>query len=419
VRAVVRRHRASIALVLSLLAHGLVLLWLSRQKPPAPAMRAALPVELRIVHLPPLQSKEHRSSAQTAKKPAGGQMHEPSHVATRPPSSPPPGAASSAKPGGAPGHSTVSSLDSPVTRNLLPNLPLGSDQGPGVQVPSHGQTIHNDGSGPDEKAVAAYDAERAQRTVQDWTTDLLADARAQRGLPGPYFSAVKEALEAELNSAPPNIDKKAFGKPFQMGGAAALEEMGKQYSRYGKTGNPLGDVDPDTDDVQTRNSPNMQAMLRDPGGQTPQGQIGAALAGMEPARQMLRRGTEEAKLSAVVELLQAKDGAVREAHLRKTSGNRAFDEGVLAAAPKAIAKLQPPSGPGLGTHADAIRSLWEFQGKLNYKKNAHGMSGSDIAKNALSSFATGQLAFDETQGVEMLDMEHPTLEFTAKLLRLY
>jgi hypothetical protein len=219
------------------------------------------------------------------------------------------------------------------------------------------------------------------------------------------------------------VDRKAM-ENARHAGSLALDTLSDQWQRYAKTGNPLPELDKDTAEVATRNSSNAQAMLRDPGGTTAAGAIGAAIEGMAPARQLGDRVSDELMLSAIVELLQARDGKVREAHLKKTSGSKAFDEGVLAAAPKAVAKLGPPQGPGLGTNADQIRSVWEFQGRLKYKKKAKAMAkdsdGASAALNAVASVLTGQAAFDETTGdVSVLDLAHPTLELTAKLLTLY
>jgi hypothetical protein len=276
--------------------------------------------------------------------------------------------------------------------------------------------------------LAEYNAERAQRKVQGWAEESLAEGRAQRGLASPYFHDLKKSLEELFSQSPPALDAKDFEKMGSAAASAGVGEYGEQLSRYGKTGNPLEPRDPDVEEVQTRYSANAQAAMRDPGatsaapwGSSPSAQIGAALEAMEPARRVTERAADELKLSAVVELLQARDGKVREARLKKTSGSKAFDDGVLAIAPKAAARLPAPSGPGLGTKADEIRSLWEFQGRLRYRKKVGDMANKkDVALGALTSLASGSVSFDETKGsVELLDVTHPTLELKAKLLKLY
>jgi hypothetical protein len=408
-----------------MLLHGLLLWWIIQRVPKtrSPASTVAIHVDLRM-----LPSVPKHAPARPVRQTSPTTVAQlPAHPARPPPlaSTPTHGQAAEGPPGSRRGEREGSHApDAPMTAKLIPRLPPGMFESGNGEGSSHGVTLHNDGAEPDPEAQAAYDAERAARRVQGWATEQLADARAQRGQVSGYFDDMKRAFEQELDASPPAVDGKALGSAKGAAGLA-FGSLLEQAQRYGHTGTPLPEVDPDVQDVHDRYSSNAQAMIRDPAGMTPMGSIGAAIeagSGGAVAQQMRQHVQEQMGLNALVELFQRRDGSVREAKLARTSGNKAFDEGVVAAAPKAIAKLKPPTGVGLGTNPEEIHSLWQFQGTLRYKKNVKDLkhqSAGRVALDTLAAVGTGQLGFDETQGVEVLDLAHPTVEFTAKLLRLY
>jgi hypothetical protein len=127
-------------------------------------------------------------------------------------------------------------------------------------------------------------------------------------------------------------------------------------------------------------------------------------------------------LVAILEFRQASDGKLLSTLLLRSSGDKVFDTHVLHTAPESIAKAGLPRPGAAGIHADGIRSVWAFEGRVVYRKKAREIHLEKdwwyFAASAPLSLITGN--FDETTGdVYVVDLHDPKYTCAVRLLRVY
>src|SRR3990167_9129022 len=115
-----------------------------------------------------------------------------------------------------------------------PNLQL-SDKGTIAVEPSRGETIHPDDPRFDPDVIAAREKATVKGRVDGMAEDMLADARAQNGLPHPYLMSVRsEGMRG--------LDKLAREQGVRASGELAGKVLAQRYQSavesYGKGGNP-------------------------------------------------------------------------------------------------------------------------------------------------------------------------------------
>ncbi|WPB80086.1 energy transducer TonB [Archangium violaceum] len=208
---------------------------------------------------------------------------------------------------------------------------------PVAEEPSRGRTIRNlPGETPDPQALAEYQAEEAKARVEGWAADTLAEARAQRGAPSPYFHQLKSAFSEQLVEPPtPNA---------AVVGSRLVREQLEAVQRFGKTGSPT--VAPEKREHRLEQRNRLQA---------------AAEAGRAANMYMVDVTAPILALAAVVEVWQEPDGKLRELKVLESSGDPAFDSWAISRLRKALAKASSPPDAGVGIRDEGIRSRWRLE----------------------------------------------------------
>jgi len=399
----VKLRRESVAFGISVALHCALLMVLARRRPQPRAThpRPPIAIQLRTVPrqegpAPPPPQTQPKQPAPESQDLARG-TRKPSHRQA-PVEAPKSG---NTTPNDAPVASAPLKDDSPRAIHLVPGIQSwGGFSKPAPAPESHGQTVQNTPQErPDPQAVAALNAERVKRRVENWIKDDVASLRVEKGLVDRYFGDMKKALE-QAAANPPKFEAHLARNFFADWSSAA--------QRYGAGRNPYGQ-----DDVSPLSRARQEAA----------GTRYEDFANKLGQGSALRRFAEGgAALLAVVELRQSATGELLASLLIQSSGNKAFDEHVMRSAPKAILQLPGPKPGGAGIHSDGLRSEWAFEGRIHYKKKLRDMHLKDdwwyLAASSPLALLTGN--FDETNGdVYVVDLRDPKYTCTVRLLRVY
>lgn len=238
--------------------------------------------------------------------------------------------------------------------------------------------------------------------VQGMAEDDLARARAQEGVAAPYFNDMGKALAAQLENPP----------PFN------LETLGQRYLRHylpqaehfgatGTTAEPPPRVPTNLEEVQelARNEPAFQRLYLQ----------------LQAGQQLQKFADGQVELVVIVELIQEVDGRLRSVRVLEASGDREFDEFVMAQVPEALASLGPPPETGPGVRPEGIRTRWAVEGRTVYLKRSSELKNKDVAWLATAT-ALGLLAgrFDEVTGEALVvDLFEPKFVLHPRLLGIY
>ena len=390
------------ALLISLALHAALIAYLSTRPAPAPLPPAAPPlewVEVEVKQTPPSPPPERpapvakkKETVQNAPRPSAsaplaesgparvGEPHADA-VEERAP------LAEAPAPQSAPGDRLIT---------LLPrsDLPLGTG---GIAVPSgKGHTLRPDDPSLSKEVQDAEAEHRVSGRVNGFLEDTLSEARAQRGLPHPYFTGVGEAARAGL-------DRDARDQNM----VAGLGEVAVQYAKryvesvgsYGKSGNP--DLGP------PGTTPRMSEKLSERVGV---GNDQVALRALVQASELsddLKHGRP--LFSLTLEMRQSKATKQRTTLLLKGSGNPGFDAFVLGSWPNAVDEAGPP--PPEAFHGPELRSVWAIEGWLRMSKKL---------EQALSYLPSpGVMGVPLDRVAPKLTEEGYRYEFRARLLRVY
>jgi hypothetical protein len=268
-----------------------------------------------------------------------------------------------------------------------PDLPLSS-RGEMPVEPQRGETIHPDDPRFDKDVILAKEKARVTARVQGFAEDVIAQARAEGGLPHPYLVTLGEAGRNGLTKmaaekgvrASPELAGKVLGARVQ----SAVES-------YGKGGDPnLG-------------KPGREPLLSEKFTQPDQNAM-KALAQSSEFWDQITHG--KPLLTLTLELRQTKDNGVKTTIL-KASVDPSFDKFVLEAWPQSIAKAGPP--PPDAFHANELRSIWEIEGWP--AKTAFDKAMTYLPETGVMGVPLTKLIPGAAKGFGY--------EFRAKLLRVY
>lgn len=324
-------------LVVSLLVHLTFGVWMATHQVEAPVHEP--PGEIWFEEAPPPppppvaeeEQAENTLPAPTKKKPTKSAVRAPSADKAGP---------EAPLATGAPIDSPKS--DQPRTKIELfpPNIAL-SPSGTIAVEPSRGETIHPDDPRFDPDVIAAKERQRVNARVKGFAEDDLAQARAEGGLPHPYFMKLREAGNKGLDKlaaargmkAPPALLGKVLGTRFQ-----------DSAQSYGKSGNPnLG---------PPGQAPRLSELLTQP-----EQQGMKALAQATEMFDDLSHG--KPLLTLTLEFRQSKSNDMKTTII-KASIEPSFDAFVLEAWPSSVAAAGPPPPDAFRT--DELRSIWQVEG---------------------------------------------------------
>ncbi|MFP2927589.1 ferrichrome ABC transporter substrate-binding protein [Pyxidicoccus sp. 3LG] len=348
-RAVSRRSRLGLTLLLSVLLHAALLFALSRvpsAQPPRQATRAA--VELEVFYPPekpttppaPTVRPPDRTSAppvRRAERPSLPGVEEPKSQASaeRPGTEDSKSQASAKPPASEPLKDDVPRAV-PDRLVLVPEGMLGEGMSLTGEPPSTGRTLRNvPGSEPDPKAIAAREAEEARVRVDGWARDSLAAARAESGAPHPYFAQLQKDFTKELVNPPPP-DLKVLASRMK-------REQVEAIQRFGKTGSPYAPKERDHR-LEQRN------------------RFQAAVEAGRAANMFMVDVTEPIlALAAIVEVRQSRDGKLLDLQVIEGSGDPKFDAWAVSQLREALAQAEAPKAGGVGIRDDGMRSRWRLK----------------------------------------------------------
>ncbi len=383
------RLRVPPALLASLLLHAGLGLLLQRTTEPPPVVHTHplewVTVDVEVEPEPPPPAPRPQPTRPSAKtKPTKGAVREPAPAETAPPSTAEPES-----------DAPRAVLEKPSERGglLLPASSFGPD-GELSEAP-RGRTLRPDDPSFDPVAIRAEEARVVKKRVDGWTQDELAEARAQRGLPHPYFSGLREAAIAGLG-------KRATEVGLVASKADEMRAIGERYegaaSSYGKSGNPnLG---------PPGLAPRQSEILKDRLGNNPDTMPLQALVQATELMNDLSHG--KPLITLTLELRQFRDGAPLVVRVVQPSRDGKFDAFVLEAWPKSIASAGTP--PPDAFHGAELRSIWAVEGWLALPKALAG--------------AVSYLPMPGFMGVGAdkllpLTQDGTHYDFQARLLRVY
>jgi hypothetical protein len=387
-----RKSQLKRALLVSLLLHAGVLLWLWLLPPWVPPAHPK-PVTLTWVEVevpPPQQTVVPPPPVvPPVKPPSPPRPHAPA-----PPTAPPEPSEPTAKapPPPVPEDKPKRAPDVPLT--LVPRsdfaVPGGPSEGP------RGHTLHPTDPQFQPEAMRKEEEKRVHGRVDGWARDALAEARAEGGLPDPYFWRVRDVAVAALGKHAKEAGVIATGRQV-------FENTGRRYTgaaeEFAKTGNPnlgpLGDA------------PTQSETLKQRFGDDPETNSVRALVQATETQEQLSHG--KPLLALKMQQRQFKDGSAPMVQLVSGSGDDKFDAFVLDEWRKALAQAGPP--PEASFHGDEVRTIWSVEGWLGLPKKM---------EQAFSYLPVpGVMGIGADKVLPQLTDEGYHYEFHARILRVY
>jgi hypothetical protein len=236
--------------------------------------------------------------------------------------------------------------------SIMPNLEL-SAEGSFPSGSGRGRTIYPDDPSFSPEISRAEEEHRVQERVNGMAADTMAEARAQRGLPHPYFASVREAVGSKLEA---EARAQQLGAPLSQ----VIQKIGTRYAdaaeSFGQSGNPnLGPPG-----INPTQSEKLKELL----GDEPNALTLRTMVQATETLEALKHG--KPLLTLTLELRQSKAGGLSRTILLQGSGDSRFDRFVLDVWPRAIGQAGVP--PLDAFHADELRSIWEVEGWLRIPK---------------------------------------------------
>ena len=371
-----------------MLVHLVLFAWLhARERSPRPP--PAPPAQLQLTWVdavpPPPLAVPALAVPTGAKKPTA--------VAKVTPHSSVPQSPGEQHPPPSPSQADAPRADAPKLLSLAPSLTLspGSD----FRVETHGETLRPDDPRFSPEAVRAEGEKRVTVRVTSMVEDELASARAERGLPHPYFSGLRAAGKSGL-------DQRAREAKMEPKGIDVLASFGDRYldasKSFGQSGNPnLGPqgttLRPSEKLAQASNASEISALR--------------SLAQATETQSDLSTG--KPFLALQLELRQFKDGAVPIVRLTQHSRDAKFDAFVMVEWPKSIESAGAP--PVDAFRGPELRSVWQIEGWVRLPKQMQ-----DALSYAPMPGVMGLGADKIAAAVGGVSYHY---EFDAKLLRVY
>ena len=335
------KRRAStssvIALVASLVLHGFLFAWLSRLPPARLRLVAPAQIELTWVDVeppppvPPVPEPEPVKSPVPKVKAQAPVAVPPKPVATIAPT--PPAPDSPPKVSDTP-KNDLPRLSTLTTLTLSPGSSFAMSLDAGVILPDEPRGLRG--------------TEIAKDLVSDTARDTIGRGKVDRGLVHPYYSQLGKALmkswdvDRVLTQGGIKAYTKQLGENFKM----MNEIYGARANEYGKTGNPLGDVQL----PEQRTGP-----LNDrAGGINP-----ADFAARKEVTRKLYKAYESTK-RATIRVVQDPTGKLLRVELVEPSNDSVVDREAMVDVRKAAKQLPPPPPEVVGTRTE-LASLWTFE----------------------------------------------------------
>jgi hypothetical protein len=280
----------------------------------------------------------------------------------------------------------------PINLFPVPSLAPSTE----VAEAPHGHTVRPTDPEFRPEVIRAEEEHRVNERVTAFAQDELAEARAQGGLPHPYFSGVREAAKKGLA-------KRAKEQGIKATTTQMMTQIGKRYadsaSSYAKSGNP--DLGP------PGINPRPSERLNERFGNIPETMALRALAQATETQDELSHG--KPLITLTLELRQFRDGSPLTAVVLKASSDPKFDAFVLEAWPKSIAEAGAP--PDDAFHGPVLRSIWAVEGWLGMPKKL---------EEAFSYVPVpGMMGIGVDKVLPALTAEGYHYEFQARLLRVY
>jgi hypothetical protein len=381
-----RRSRLQLALVLSLVLHAALALWM-RSVPARELVAPPPPVELAWVEVDPPPPPE--PSAEPARAPSTPErLRERPSTATAPPFAGTT-AASEEPPTGAGAGSE--SADAPRQAALIPHhgIALTPSVTPSEPEPKRGETVYPDDPRFSPEARRAEAEKRVGERVQGHAQGLLGQARAQRGLPHPYFTAVRDGLRADLATS---ARKARFGPLAKPIFKDALDKLLGTAEQYGKTGQP---------DLDLGINPSQHEGMNQKFGH----EMDVVEAGAWFDQVISAAAFGRPLLTLTVELKQTRDGTTSTVVL-SPSRDPDFDAFVLASWGKALDEAgKPPEDSFRGL--DEMSTTWAIDGWVALPPKLQRMA------EQLPSFGSAGLS---KLALPYLLNEKPRYDFRPRLL---
>jgi hypothetical protein len=395
-----RRRNLVAAFALSFLLHALLatVLWWSvrpRRRPELTAVHRP-PLEIQIIQLP-AEKPKLVTEKQTAKQESATRLPKRRPIPAPTLDAPPPLQPQAERPTG---------HDAPIQRaeeggtpralSLLPrdrveelDSPSGEDQ--------RGRTISPDDPSLSGWVKRAEEELRVKQRVDGFAGDAAAEARAQRGLPHPYLTQVREALRGGLNAAD-------GGTPAALGAHQAVEFLFNQYrsaaEQYGKTGGDPGVIQPGLAPRQTEKQKELF-------GNEPQSEWTRAITQSADTIQNLAYGAP--LLAVTLELRQDPSGRMLSERIVEKSASAKFDAFVLRVVPAALAGLGAVPEDARRGGAE-LRSVWRIQGWARLPKNL---------ERTMTMFGAPAVQGIPMDVIAKQRAAHEQFDFRARLLRAY
>ena len=390
------RWKLPSTLLVSLVLHALVGGWLFLRTGSERPAAASPPLEVRLW----MSADTPRQAPRPApgpRAPIPQRAKVAAHRELHAVSPPPPAAAPEEGAAGEADSSAGSASDVPCAPriSLFPQLSLAPG-GDFAALPSRGHTVYPDDPSLSPEALRAEEEHRVGARVGGWTEDTLAEARAQRGLPHPYFSGVGEAARAGLER---EARAQKVGATLIQAAAAFGQRYAEAVESYGKGGNP--DLGP------PGIAPRLSERTAERFGNEPGAMPLRALVQATELQSDLRHGRP--LISLTLELRQSKDRKTQTAAVLQGSSDPKFDAFVLGAWPKAIEEAGPP--PVDAFHGQELRSVWAVEGWLGLPRKL------DKVLSYLPTPGVYGLPLDAA--LPAVSGEGYHYEFRARLLRVY
>lgn len=348
-----RSNRTLWALLLSLVAHGLLLFAVASSTTSSrPPPKTPEPLQLELVYVP-LEGKKVEAPTQTPKlPPAKKQLAKKPRVVTE--EAPSTTAVVEAPPSDEP--ASVPEEEPKQKLSLVPewSLPLTpSNKG---SPWSRSQTITNDGFGPTEEEKRRYEAEVLQRNMNKELAAQASRARIQSGNVPSELGALERNFVDAVGGDHAFLTPQQKANPTKQGVLDGLTAWQSTAEQYAKTGSPLSNPK-ETEAIEE--SGFGQSFLGNPnspqfGDLDDQARMYGALQSMAAIGAINKR--RNPTLRTLIELEQTSTGAVSNARLLQTSGNKDFDTFALKTTLDVATRFKFDAGS-----FPAWRSVWKFE----------------------------------------------------------
>ncbi|MBX7099882.1 MAG: hypothetical protein K1X89_19355 [Myxococcaceae bacterium] len=229
-----------------------------------------------------------------------------------------------------------------------PGLLAGPDEDRGT-----GRTLRNGpGAEVDPVAMRDYQAEKAQRSMQETLTALAADARTRNGT-DPYFGGLANALHDGFQGP---VQARALTGKEQL--ADAVGTYTETASAFARTGNP--GVSKEYADQVMQQPLALAAQREFARGNEDQARWLMSGAQLLAGNDALKASAGRARKSLLLELVQDASGALAGLQVLERSGDDTFDDFVVHRVRKVVRDRGDVPDGGVSGAPLGFKSVWRF-----------------------------------------------------------